>query len=302
MKPVEIIECSIAVMAHNEEKNIAQVLNRLLEQRLRTVEIAEIIVIASGCTDRTEEIARKVAPKNKRIKILTQKKRHGKAAAVNLFLRKAEKDILVVVGADLLPQKDAIERLVSPFSHPAIGMTGARAIPVNDPSTLMGFATHLLWDLCHKLSLKHPKMGEMIAFRKIFERIPYSSAVDEANIEPLIVGQEYNIRYVPEAIVHNKGPETITDFLRQRRRVFAGHLLLKKNQGYSVSTLNGLRIFWIFLRNLFPSPRFLIWSSLVILLEIYGRLLGVYDFLRGHPHTVWEIAKTTKEVIVPPEE
>ena len=42
----------------------------------------------------------------------------------------------------------------------------------------------------------------------------------------------YEIRYVPEAVVHNKGPETVGDFIRQRRRIAAGHLHLLKSQGY----------------------------------------------------------------------
>lgn len=293
-----MIECSLGVMAYNEEKNIIQVLNRLGKQELKTVKIIEVLVIASGCTDRTVEFARKKAKKDKKIKVFIQKKRLGKASGVNLFIAKAKKDILVLVGADTLPKKDAVEKLVAPMSHPAVGMTGARAIPLNNQTTLMGFAAHFLWNLCHRLSLKHPKMGEMIAFRKIFERIPFSSAVDEANVEPLIVGQGYNIKYVPQAIVYNQGPTTIADFLRQRRRIFAGHLFLKKKQGYSVSTLNGLRIFLIFLKSLSFSPRFFGWSALVILLEIYGRLLGVYDFLRGRFHTIWPIAETTKDAIV----
>ncbi|MEZ4516212.1 MAG: glycosyltransferase [Chloroflexota bacterium] len=52
------VRCSIGIMAYNEEANICRLLDRLLHQRLTTVEIAEIIVAASGCTDRTEDIVR----------------------------------------------------------------------------------------------------------------------------------------------------------------------------------------------------------------------------------------------------
>jgi len=76
-------------MAHNEEANIGQLLQRLLEQQLTTVTIAEIIVVASGCTDRTEEIVRQWAARDERVKLLTQPMREGKASGVNLFLREA---------------------------------------------------------------------------------------------------------------------------------------------------------------------------------------------------------------------
>ena len=67
-------------MAHNEEANVGQLLQRLLEQQLTTVAIAEIIVVASGCTDRTEEIVRQWAARDGRIKLLTQPLREGKAS------------------------------------------------------------------------------------------------------------------------------------------------------------------------------------------------------------------------------
>ena len=78
--------------------------------------------------------------------------------------------------------------------------------------------------------------------RKVFERIPPHTAVDEASVEPLIRGQGYTVRYVPEAVVYNKGPDTVEDFLRQRRRIYAGHLEMQHQLGYSVSTMSGTKI------------------------------------------------------------
>ena len=102
---------------------------------------------------------------------------------------------------------------MAPFADPAVGMTTGRPVPVNDPGTFMGFAAHLLWELHHQINLRSFKAGEMIAFRKIFERIPYHTSVDEASIEPVVRGQEYEVRYVPKAVVYNKGPLTVGDFL-----------------------------------------------------------------------------------------
>ena len=43
----------------------------------------------------------------------------------------------------------------------------------------------------------------------------------------------------PDAVVLNKGPETVDDFLKQRRGIFAGHIYLKETLGYKVSTMSG---------------------------------------------------------------
>jgi biofilm PGA synthesis N-glycosyltransferase PgaC len=294
---MDLIRCSFGVMAHDEEANIGQLLQRLLEQKLTTVTIAEIIVVASGCTDRTEEIVREWAARDGRIKLFSQATREGKASGVNLFLREASEEVVVLSSADLLPDYDAIQKMVEPLADPDVGMASGRPVPVNDGDTFMGFAAHLLWNLHHEIAQRQFKAGEMTAFRLIFQRIPYDSAVDEASVEPVIKGQGYKTVYVPEAIIYNKGPETVDDFLRQRRRIYAGHLAVRNNLGYVVSTMSGWRVLRALLRHLDWHPRRLFWTVAIVALEIYGRWLGWRDFrTRRQQHVVWEIAKTTKRL------
>ena len=290
------IPCSLGIMAHNEAANIGRLLARVGASRLDQVAVAEIIVVASGCTDDTETSVREAAAADPRIRLISQPTREGKASAMNLFLRDAACDVLILSSADLLPSEDAIERLVSPFADPEIGMTACRPEPLNDPATFMGFAAHLLWDLHHQMNLEGFKAGEMIAFRKVFARIPPHTAVDEASVEPLIRGQGYGVRYVPDAVVYNKGPETVDDFLRQRRRIYAGHLEMQAALGYSVSTMSGGKIAGLLLRNLDWRPKQLFWTARVVALEVYGRYLGRQDYRARRSHTVWEIAATTKEL------
>jgi len=290
------IRCSLGIMAHNEAANIGRLLARVSESRLQRVEIAEIIVVASGCTDDTEAIVRAAAAADPRIRLISQPTREGKASAMNLFIQDAGCDLLVLSSADLLPAEDALERLVAPFADLEIGLTACRPEPVNDPATFMGFAAHLLWDLHHRMNLQGFKAGEMIAFRRVFQRIPPYTAVDEASVEPLIRGQGYQVRYVPEAVVYNKGPETVEDFLRQRRRIYAGHLEMQARLGYSVSTMSGGKIVGLLLRHLDWRPKQLLWTARVVALEVYGRWLGRQDYKARRSHTVWEIATTTKEL------
>jgi poly-beta-1,6-N-acetyl-D-glucosamine synthase len=161
----------------------------------------------------------------------------------------------------------------------------------------MGFAAHMLWDLHHEINLRGFKAGEMIAFRKIFERIPFFSAVDEARVEPIVRGQGYEARYAPRAVVHNKGPVTVGDFLCQRRRNYAGHLALRQAMGYTVDTMSGLKILGILLTRLDWRPRPFVWTWAVVALEVYGRFLGRRDYRRRRDHTVWEVATTTKDLM-----
>jgi cellulose synthase/poly-beta-1,6-N-acetylglucosamine synthase-like glycosyltransferase len=290
------IACSMGIMAFNEEPNIGQTLEAVVSQRMAKVALTEIVVVASGCTDRTESIVQDWAKRDSRIRLIVQPRREGKASAVNQFLPQAREKIVVLCGADLVPEADAIEELVAPFADPVVGMTCGRPVPVNDSGTFMGFAAHMLYHLFHQVNLRNFKTGEMIAFRKIFERIPYHTSVDDASIEPVIRGQGYELRYVPTAVFRNKGPLTAADFLSQRRRIYAGHLALRHTLGYSVSTISGWKILRIFLRNLDWRPRPFLWAWGVAALEAYGRFLGRRDYKQERDQSVWDIATTTKDL------
>jgi biofilm PGA synthesis N-glycosyltransferase PgaC len=130
-------------------------------------------------------------------------------------------------------------------------MTGARPIPVNRKDTFIGFTVHLMWALHHKIAIQTPKLGELVAFRNFVREIPKDTAVDEASIEAIMREAGYDLRYVPEAVVNNKGPETVRDFLKQRRRIAAGHKNLTRSQNYTVSTSSSLKILGVLARGAF---------------------------------------------------
>jgi poly-beta-1,6-N-acetyl-D-glucosamine synthase len=296
------LSCCVAVMAYNEEANIRNLLDALCQQQLQDVEIAEIVVVASGCEDHTEDIVNQCSRQDTRIRLISQQRRRGKSVAINTLLRNTHESIIVLANADNVPAPEAIEALVAPFADPLVGMTGGHPVPTNDPHTFMGYSAHLLWSLHHQISLRRPKMGEMIAFRNFFHQIPPDSAVDEASIEPLIRGQGFQIRYVPQAIVYNRGPETVADFLRQRRRIYAGHTYVQDTLGYRVSTMKGVRILWLLLSS--PGVKrnwqYLCFVPAIIALEAWGRIAGLMDYrVWKRKHTVWEVVETTKVALVP---
>jgi poly-beta-1,6-N-acetyl-D-glucosamine synthase len=290
------LTCSIGIMAYNEQANIGQLLGALVSQRTNAVSPREIIVVASGCTDGTQSIVQNWAKRDSRIRLLVQHRREGKASAINQYLKCTREHIVVLCSADLIPTENAIEELVSPFNDSDVGITCGRPVPVNDPATFMGFAAHMLWNLHHEVNLVSFKAGEMIAFRKIFQRIPYDTVVDEASIEPVIRSQGYAVRYVPTAVVYNKGPDTTRDFMAQRRRIYSGHLAVRRVLGYSVSTMSSWNALRILVRRLDWRPKPFLWTWGVVGLEAYCRFLGRQDYKKRRDHRMWEVATTTKEV------
>jgi glycosyltransferase involved in cell wall biosynthesis len=293
------IGCSIGIMAYNEEANIARTLYAVLAQTGPSIHIAEVIVVASGCTDRTVPIVAEVVEQEARVQLYVQEKREGKASAINLFLKKATGDVAALIGADVIPEEAAIERLCSPFLNPAIGMTGGRPVPVNDANTFLGHAVHLLWRLHDRVARTHAKLGEVIAFRNVISGIPADSAVDEISIQALISQLGYKLLYRPECVVYNKGPLTIRDFLKQRRRIYAGHLKVLTQQQYEASTMKiGPIVQQLVATRDFTmsTPRQVLWTAGAIVLEGYARLQGYYDYMRKREHHIWQMVDSTKDL------
>src|SRR6266566_132973 len=295
----EYIGCSIGIMAYNEEANIVHTLRAVLEQHGTSIHIEEIIVVASGCTDRTVAIVTELARQEPRVRLCVQEKREGKASAINLFLKQAASPVIVLIGADVIPEDFAIENLCAPFKVPKIGMVGGRPVPVNDANTFMGHAVHLLWRLHDRVARTHAKLGEVIAFRNVISGIPTDSAVDEISIQALISQLDYKLQYASECIVYNKGPITVRDFLKQRRRIYAGHLKVLEQQQYEASTMKIGPIMQplIAMRDFsMGTPRQALWTLGAVILEGYARLLGYDDYRRKREHHIWQMVDSTKDL------
>ncbi len=297
----EVLACSIGVMAYNEEANIARTLRAVLAQSGPSVHIQEVIVVASGCTDRTVSIVAELACVESRLVLCVQEKREGKASAVNLFLKKARSPLLILLGADVIPTERAFEHLCVPFCNPAVGMVGGRPIPINDPRTFMGHTVHLLWRLHDRVARQSPKLGEIIAFRNIISGIPTTSAVDEISIQALITQLGYQLIYQPACIVYNKGPQTARDFLKQRRRIYAGHLKVLRQQQYEAATMKLAPVFRQLLASrhfALSTPRQILWTLGAIVLEACARAQGHYDYWRKSEHYIWQTVASTKNLEV----
>src|SRR5215217_4965694 len=280
--------CSVGIMAYNEEANIADAIGAVLGQKLSSSEIAELIVVASGCEDRTVPIVSEIAGRDPRVRLIEQERREGKAAAINLFIAAATSPVLLMVSADVLVEDGTVDAMLRYFEDPDVGMVGGHPIPVNAETTFLGHAVHLQWRLHDRIARESPKLGEIVAFRNVVPSIPTDTAVDEISIQAVVTQLGYRLVYEPQAIVYNRGPTTVRDFLRQRRRIHTGHLRIVEQQGYAASTMSSSRV----LRALagsgsFGTPRAFAWSIGTVGLEAAARALGRYDVARRRPQHVW---------------
>ena len=136
-------------MAYNEESNIERLLDSILAQDVAH-RITRLIVIASGCTDRTCDIARVYSERDARVELVVEGHRAGKIAAINLFLRRVTEPVVLVSCGDLVFEPGALRAMIEPLGREGVGMTGGHPVPVNSEATFVGFAVHLMWKLHHQ--------------------------------------------------------------------------------------------------------------------------------------------------------
>lgn len=293
MKPLPVAIC---VPAFNEEKNIGELLSRLLTQETRLIKIQKIVVVSSASTDSTDEVVRSFIKKNpKRILLIRQLGRHGKSAAINSFLKRANHPVVVVQSADTLPVKDTIEKLCRPFLvDEKIGMTGGAPYPVNNPDTFLGFVIHTWWWFHRHI----PRFGEIIAFRNIIQEVSPRTSVDEAYIQAKFAQMGYKIVHIQEAKIYNKGSESIRDIIKQRRRIFNGHTRLAQEENVHISNMSRSGIKLLLLDYKMYSFVHLVWLAGGMMIEIWANILGQYDRRVNKINPViWDIAKSTKDLV-----
>ncbi|MFH0859826.1 MAG: glycosyltransferase [Candidatus Altiarchaeota archaeon] len=291
------MDVSVGVCAYNEERNIARLLDAVLKQKVGRDRISEILVISSGSTDRTESIVGEYAKKDGRIRLLIQKKKEGKASAINLFLREARGDLFILLSADLIPSDTAFRFLCEPFENPAVGLTTGRPVPDNNPDSFMGYTVRLVWELHHRLQLRMPKANEMLAMKPLVERIDVDTAVDDLQIEALIKKRGYLVVYVPDAVVVNHGPETVADLIRQRKRIMVGYLHTKESKDYYPITMDKIQVLSALLETISFRPKRFVWTFMAVILEAYIRLGANIDYyvLKRNPYN-WETSESTKKL------
>ncbi|MFP4111446.1 MAG: glycosyltransferase family 2 protein [Candidatus Woesearchaeota archaeon] len=283
-------DVSVGIIAHNEESNIRRLIDSVLDQETTNFALKEIIVVSSGSTDKTNEIVSGSENKDSRVRLVTETHRQGKYSAINIFLKNAQSDILVMISGDVVPKTNSIEKLCMPLLKKKVGLSGGHPIPVDCKDNFLGYCIWLEWKLHHLISLENPKFGEMIAFKKVFSEIPPTS-VDEEEIARIVKEKGLKGVYVPSAIVYNRGPENLLDFIEQRRRIYAGHIALRK-KGYIVATTEKLSILKKIMN--LPNQRFF-WTIGVVFVELYSRFLGLIDnFILKKDHFVWKILAKDK--------
>ncbi|RLI23226.1 hypothetical protein DRO47_01145 [Candidatus Bathyarchaeota archaeon] len=304
------MKLSIIVCAYNEEKGIGTLLSNLSEQKLPPeIDDYEIIVVASGCTDRTVPIVKEFMTKNPKIRLIEEEERRGKASAMNKAIEAASGEILVFVPADVLPVKDGLYHLILPFRDPKITVVSGR--PMQHPKFrnrgLMGHLACMTYQIWEKLmvtlneaGLAAHCSGEFMAMRAgVVDKIPEECAAEDSYIS-VIARRKGFIKFSPKAIAYNVMPSNIRDYINQRRRWLYGHFQTRKLTGEYPTvmdtlifskTITALKILKDEIAGNLGKIHFFFAA---ILIEAVIYCLAAIDFLLKRQYAIWPVIKSTK--------
>ncbi len=221
MLPHNLNPCSLVIRAYNEEKHIGRLLEGIRHQTLKQV---EVILVDSGSTDRTVEIAQNYGAQVVRIK--PQEFTFGRS--LNLGIQQASHEWVVIASAHVYPvYPDWLERLLAPFQDERIALTYGKQRG-NERSFFSERQIFFQWyGEQTNLWQNHPFCNNANAAirRKLWQQHPYDetlSGLEDIAWAKWAIEQGYRIAYVAEAEiihVHQETPRAV--YNRYRREAMA---------------------------------------------------------------------------------
>jgi hypothetical protein len=262
--------------------------------------VDEIIVMITGSSDDTELIVRAASMKDPRIRIVIEPEKIGKIHSVLHFLELAVNEICVIASSDVIADRTCFDNLYRPFlAGSNIGMTGPRVIPhiVSGRSPLATKLHDELWEMHHRVNLKHAKLGEIVMVRNGFViDAPCIAGCDEVMLESAVSVNGGSLSYVPEAVAHNFGPTEIADYIAHRRRIHAMHLVTRHELGYEAATVSPRHILVPLLRSLVRRPHKIGLILILVAIESKARFNARADARKGNGHLSWVPSNSTRVV------
>lgn len=115
------LKISFLMAVHNEEK----ILRRTLEHLEKIpYENYEVILGLDGCTDKSLEITKEIAKRNKKFRYFELNERNGKPAVINHIIRKSKGNIIIINDADWIFEvnsKEHFKKFISVFNDKIVG-------------------------------------------------------------------------------------------------------------------------------------------------------------------------------------
>ena len=223
-------KCSIVIRAYNEEAHIGRLLAGIAQQNLEDV---ETILVDSGSTDRTAEIADEYGVKI--VKIGKEEFTFGRS--LNRGIEAASGEFIVIISAHCFPvYPDWLTQILKPFEDPkaAISYGKQRGGETNQYSEHQWFKQYFP-------DISQPRQGHPYSHnanaairRSLWEEHPYNEHVtglEDLAFSSWAFEQGQGIAYTAEAeVIHLHDERPMQTYNRYRREAIAMKQILPQSR------------------------------------------------------------------------
>ncbi|MBI4723078.1 MAG: glycosyltransferase family 2 protein [Candidatus Stahlbacteria bacterium] len=220
---------SILIPSHNEEEVIIQKIENCLS--LDYPNRLEIIVVSDGSTDRTVELAHKVALQSHEkatIRVLHFTDRRGKIAILNDAVCDARTDILVFTDANAMFKEDALIKLIPHLADPTVGCVGGVKKIVSNGEVSEN--EKIYWGMETIMKTKEAEIGSTFVDGAIYalkkEVYPFPKddhiIMDDFAVALGVINKNKRVVFESSAIAYEGASKQSRDEFRRKIRIFMG--------------------------------------------------------------------------------
>lgn len=228
---------TIVIAAHNEEKFIKDTLEALKNLNYPKY---DVIIVDDASKDKTPQIIEEYL-NFENFHFIKLKKNVGKAKAINIGLIHSKSDLIVVIDADTILDKNSIKYMAHHFLKiPRLAAVTGNPRVLNRTNILTYIQTAEFSSIISLLKRAQRSIGRIFtvsgAFtmynKNVLKKVgcfSHLTATEDIDITWRIEKNFYNIFYEPRAIAWIRVPENLKELIRQRKRWALGgwHMLRK---------------------------------------------------------------------------
>lgn len=222
-------DLSILIPCFNEETYVAQTIESICKQKYAGK--IEIIVIDDGSTDQTVSVVTELEKTIPYLRLLPIPKNQGKAAALNLGLKRSMYEKVITIDADSYLYKDALARIVERYESDPAGTCAVAGTTLVRNSRDNWLTQSQEWDYFHGIAtvkrVQSLNQGTLVAQgsfslydkAKLMEVGGWPDTVGEDIVLTwALLEKGYRIGYCEDAVVFTVVPNTLGGLIRQRQR------------------------------------------------------------------------------------
>ncbi len=300
---ISLVKLAVGICASDRSHDLAELVRLVISERYpENVSLEKVVIVASACPKETIENIADIANQDKRVKLIVEEKRYGKAEAINKILARCKEDILVLVNSDAYPKPSTLSNIVGELLEDE--KTGVvSALPTfNSKESLMTKINQLIWKthnvscflLNHEGLLNHACDETLAIKRCILESMPEDTINDGSYIGSSAWLKGYKVKFSISS-VRIEVPKSIASLFAQRRRIIYGHIQVWRKVGMPPRNLESLTFtkpslaLKIFATTLRQNPSYIVFIPLVVAEEFIAALAAIIDTFRNKEiHRIWK--------------